>query len=314
VTTLDVCICTHDPRPEILALAIGAVANQTSRGFRFLLVDNASSTLIPEAVLAPIRAAGVPASIVREPVPGIARARLRCIDESRADWILFVDDDNELAPDYVAEGLRFIGSRPDLGCFGGKLLLPSGIRPPRWARSFLPYLAIKDAGEEIVTGTGERWGVWEPPTAGAFVRREVAHAFRARVAEEERIFELGRKGKYGLASCEDSLIMRQTHRLGLVNAYLPRLSLRHHIDPARFRVSYMLQLMRGYGMSHVLLESVIRGESPPRPLHYQGRRFVRLLASEFNSGRKSSIAYGLGRVMYHWGAWSAHRRHEHLEA
>jgi hypothetical protein len=146
------------------------------------------------------------------------------------------------------------------------------------------------------------------------VRREVAELFRARIAQEPRIFDLGRKGRNGLASCEDSLIMRQTHRLGLVNAYVPRLSLRHHIDPVRFRLAYMCRLMHGYGTSHVLLESILRDERLATPAHYRGRRYWKLLASEFNSGRKRSLAYGIGRVLYHVGARDAHRRHALWEA
>ncbi len=311
--TLDVCICTHDPRREILALTLGSLARQTARGFQVLLVDNASTPAIANDVLAPVRDAGFCATVKREERPGLVNARLHAIRETRGEWLLFLDDDNELADDFIAEGLRFTSSRPDVGCFGGKLLLPEGLRLPRWAIPFLPYLAIKDAGDEVITGTGERWGPWEPPGAGVFVRRDVAETYRARVEHRPRALQLGRSGRGGLASCEDSLMVRQALRLGLLTAYNPRLSLRHHIDVSRIRVRYLVRLMQAYGTSHVLLESLLseEGKPPETPIRYQSpRRFARMLLSEANSARKKSIPFAFGMVAYHLSARRAHLRQD----
>ncbi len=315
---LDVCICTHDPRREVLDLAIRSIARQAGSGtLEVLLVDNASAERVPESALAPVREAGIAARITREERLGNAQARLHAIRETRGDWILFVDDDNELSGDFVAEGFRFIAARPDVGCFGGKLVLPQELQPPRWAQPFLPYLGVRDFGEEVITGTGERWGEWEPPTAGAFVRRDVADAYRARVEEDARILDLGRKGRNGLASCEDSLMMRQAFRLGALNAYVPRLSLKHHLDPSRFRLEYLVRLMHGYGSSHVLLEGLLRAADAPRaevPRQYRNpRTFARMLVKEFNGARRKSVAFGFGIVAYHWSARKAYLRQERAD-
>jgi glycosyltransferase involved in cell wall biosynthesis len=303
---LDVCICTHDPRPEILGLTIRSIARQAGAvAFHVLVVDNASSPPVPEDALAPLRAAGIPARISREERLGNAQARLHAIRETAGDWILFVDDDNELADGFVAEGLRFIASRPTVAAFGGKLLLPDTLRPPAWARPFLRYLAIKDVGDEVILGSADRWGEWEPPTAGAFVRRDVAEAYRARAEQDPRILRLGRRGRNGLASCEDSLMMRQAFRLGAQSAYNPRLSLLHHLDESRFRFGYVVRLMSGYGSSHVLLDSLVRaGTEPPAevPRYYRGLRFLRMMLREFRRERRKSFAFGVGMAAYHWGA------------
>jgi FkbM family methyltransferase len=312
---IDVCVCTHDPRPDVLETTLRAIARQTvgAGTFEVLIVDNASTPPLGPEVLAPLREAGIAAWISREERRGIARARLHAIEATQGDWILFVDDDNELDAGFVAEGLRFIGQHPEVGCFGGKLLLAEGLLPPRWARPFLPYLAIKDAGEGVITGTGERWGLWEPPTAGAFVRRDLLEAYRRRVAQEPRILALGRNGRDGLGSCEDSLIARQAYRLGVLNAYDPQLSLRHHVDPSRFRLRYLVRLMKGYGRSHVLLEDLLRGESerPEVPREYRiTRKFVRKVLREFDAARKRSLAFGLGVVAYHLGLRRAYLERE----
>ncbi len=311
---LDVCICSHDPRGPVLDLTLRSLARQTggAAAFETLLVDNASSPPMSDEVLEPLREAGIGAKLAREERPGLVSARLHAIRATRGEWMLFLDDDNEVDDDFVAEGLRFMSSRPDVGCFGGKLLLPEGFRLPRWARPFLPYLAIKDAGDEVIIGSGERWGPWEPPGAGVFVRRDVADAYRKRVEEDEQALQLGRSGRGGLASCEDSFMVRQALGLGLLTAYNPRLSLRHHIDASRIRVGYLVRLMRAFGSSRVLLESLLAdGASLETPSQYQSTvRFARLLLSEANSGRKESVPFALGKIAYHWSARSAYLRRE----
>lgn len=307
---LDVCLCTHDPRREVLEFALRSLARQTVGPgvFRVLVVDNASTPPLGDEVLAPLRAAGLHAALTREEVPGLTRARLHAIRRTRAPWMLFVDDDNELADDFVAEGLAFVASRGDVGCFGGRLLLPEALRPPRWAAPFLPYLGIRDPGDEVITGASMEWGPWEPTGAGFWVRREQLEAYGARLERDPRTLALGRTGRGGLASCEDSLLAREGLRLGLLNAYVPRLSLRHHLDPARFRLRYLCRLMAGYGESLARLDAVLRDGPLPVPERYRGLGFLRRLASEVNAARKRSAGFALGLAALHWSARAAYRR------
>ncbi|HEY6003560.1 MAG TPA: glycosyltransferase [Anaeromyxobacter sp.] len=305
---IDVCICTHNPRPEVLKLVLRALADQTvpAGTFGVLLVDSASIPALPEETLAPLRAAGIATRMVRESRAGVARARYRAVSETLGQWILFVDDDNELDASYVEEGLRFLREHPDVGCLGGKLRLGPSLQPPPWAVPFLPYLAIKDVGDGVIKGISEDWGEWEPPTAGAFVRRDVAEAYRKRVAAEPRVLDLGRRGGDGLASCEDSLMMRQALGLGLLNAYDPRLALNHHIGAGRFRLSYLLRLMYAYGSSHAALDELVKGRAEV-PRHYRTlRAFWKVLWHQIKRRRKTSWAFAIAMVAYHWSARSAY--------
>jgi glycosyltransferase involved in cell wall biosynthesis len=304
----------------VLALAVRSLARQTAAPgtFQVVLVDNASTPPLDDRVLAPLRETGVAATLTREEKPGLTQARLHAIRRTGAPWMLFVDDDNELADDFVVQGLAFAASRPDVGCFGGRLRLPETVSPPRWALPFLPFLGIKDEGDEVITGAGTHWGAWEPAGAGFWIRRDQLESFRARLEADPRAFGLGRTGRSGLASCEDSLMARESRRLGLVNAYVPSLSLRHHLDPARFDVGYLLRLMKGYGRSHVLLEELVRapGDGPlGTPAWLRGRRFLRLLGSELNAARKKrSLPFVLGRAVYCLTLRSEYRRRERGEA
>ena len=67
-------------------------------------------------------------------------------------------------------------AHPEVAAFGGKLALPAQTRVPEGVAPFLPYLAVRDAGEAVMNGVSEKWEAWEPPAAGASNRPAVAEA------------------------------------------------------------------------------------------------------------------------------------------
>ena len=308
-TVIDVCLCTHNPRPKTLKKVLASIRNQTAATdtFRFLLVDNASSPHLRESLLSQFTQRGIAARMVREPMMGIARARLRAIMETRGEMLLFVDDDNELTPQYIAEGMEFGSMHQDVGCFGGKLLLPADLRPAAWVEPFLPYLAIKDIGEEPVFGKSAAWGSWEPPTAGAFIRRSVLAVYMQRADSDENVFKLGRVGGGNLSSCEDALIMSGAISLGLSNAYNPKLILYHHLDANRFNFIYLIRLMHAYGTSAIVLESLINGPRSKPNFYSSGKQFLRWLRTSVSAARES-IPFGIGMLAYYHGVQSELRR------
>jgi glycosyltransferase involved in cell wall biosynthesis len=302
--SVTVCICTHSPRLDVLERVLAALVAQRSdaHAFDVLLVDNASVPPIPADVLRAVTAAGIRARIVVEPTLGLVHARHCAARETRSDWLLFVDDDNELASDYIANGLTFAAAHPNVGCFGGRLLLPAGLRPPFAKRPFLGFLGIRDYGDQAIVRLSDGWGPWEPAGAGAWVHRRVMRAYLEKRAGHPEISRLGRRGHAVLASCDDSLLMRSAAQVGLHNAYVPTLVLYHHLDPRRFRAGYLLRLMRAYGASHVLLEHVSCDARPQAALYASALRTLVVALCDGAKGALRSPLFALGRLMYHLGA------------
>jgi FkbM family methyltransferase len=263
---IDVCVFTHNPKREIFAKALGSLARQTLTRDRFhvWVVDNSSSPPLGEADLMPLRAAGVEHTLLVEKKLGLSHARVAAIKSTRCEWLVFVDDDNELFEDYLAQVVAVIAAKPQLGCFGGKLLLPEGYEMPVWMRGMLPYVGIKDCGDQPITNCVDHWGDWEPPGAGAVVRRPLAELFCQRMQQFGDSGRLGRCGKHGLMSCEDSLLARGAFRLGLHCSYEPSLRLWHHINPARLQFRYFVRLFFNYGRSYVVLERSLGNMIQPK--------------------------------------------------
>ena len=311
---LDICICTHDPRPGSLARAIAAIADQEHATglFRVLIVDNKSRLPVANSVLRPLRERGIAARLVREEALGITHARMRAIAETDGEWAMFVDDDNAIADDYVAVGAEFIRTHPQVGCFGGKCLLPDGVRVPRWALPFLPYLAIRDHGAAEIVAAADHWGPWEPPGAGAWVHRSVLAEYARRVAADPRALALGRRGKTGLGSCEDSLMMRGAVRVGRAGAYVPTLALLHHVPSDRFKLGYLVRLLRGYGRSHMLLKSILEGGMPAQGDYDRAAQYYALLWRVWLRDCRHSVPFALAQLAYHAAARAEYRRQRRI--
>ncbi len=258
---IDLCVCTHNPKPELFTLILTAIANQTLSKdiYQVLVIDNNSNPPILESNLRPLATAGITYQLLQEPRLGILYARALAGAVATGDAVLFVDDDNELMPDYLETAIDILASHPEIGFFGGKLR--SGIAiDALWLKTLSGYLGIKDCGDlpisKCIVGDYE-WGEWEPPTAGAVVRIEVLQQYfkTLKSIPSESIF--GRQGSEGLLSSEDSLIAKCCYDLGLACAYQPRLQLIHHIDPIRLKFNYFVKLMFGYGRSYVLFRKAI---------------------------------------------------------
>jgi glycosyltransferase involved in cell wall biosynthesis len=302
---IDVCICTHNPRIDTLKKVIASIANQSEKlQIRVLLIDNASIPALDKTILSLLTQEGIKAKVIYEPIPGLQQARLAAIKNSKEDWVLWVDDDNELDIDYVRSGLLFIKEHPEVGCFSGKLLLPNYVKHAKWINSFLPYVGIRDLGETEIISKADYWTPAEPPGAGVFTNKKILNRYFNRSITERDFFKLGRTGSGGLASCDDSLMMRGAFLDNLSCAYVPGLSLIHHIDTKkRFKFKYLLKLMYAYGSSHVLLESLLTDSQIATPIHYSSRKFFLKLLLEAAKGLTGRpTVFSLGMMAYHLGS------------
>jgi glycosyltransferase involved in cell wall biosynthesis len=194
---------------------------------------------------------------------GVAHARHRALKETLGyDLVLFVDDDNVLAPDYLAEGLRIAEEWPRIGCWGGQLLARYEAVPPAWAGNYLKYLAVWPM-EEPMWGNCLHSYDLVPPTAGCFMRAMVRAEFLKVVEKDPTHLDLGARGG-DLLRGEDMDMMLTAFDLGLGLGRFPSLRLEHIIPRERLTVEYMSRLVSGVACGQSLLE-FIRYKRVPKP-------------------------------------------------
>jgi glycosyltransferase involved in cell wall biosynthesis len=253
---LSVIICTHKPRLDLLAWTLSSIAAQSlpREEWELIIVDNCSippldlSGILPERLF-PIT------KLISEAEPGLSAARCAGINVCRGEIIVFVDDDNHLAPDYLAAAQAIAKDSPELGCFGGKATAHFECMPSDWLRPLINNLGIRDYGEEPIISRQNEWGPWEPIGAGMVVRRAIGISFADFYRHQAEARLLGRKGD-SLASCEDSLFSHLSIQLGFANAYHPNLKLIHFIKDSRVLPSYLSRLMLAMGGSYCQLQKL----------------------------------------------------------
>lgn len=273
---ITVIICTHNPRMEILGRTLGSLRKQTlaQSEWELLLVDNRSDSPLRSEVLD--LNWHRQSRIVREETLGLTAARLRAIREANGDLLLFVDDDNLLAEDYLEEAISIHGTHPWIGIFGGSVRGEFETPPPPFLTPYLDALAVDEINRSYWSNIPE-WSKACPFGAGLVITRQAALHYQASVCENNIALKLDRIGK-SLASAGDTHMAFATTELGLGMGRFASLRLTHLIPGNRLQLPYFFQLKQGMFHSNMLLQYLLTGKRhPPAPaLLFHAKRLVLL--------------------------------------
>lgn len=260
---LSVILCTHNPRPAILARVLRALEEQTlaRSAWELLIIDNGSTE--------PLHAGNTVAwhprgRVLVETTLGLSRARISGIVATEGALLVFVDDDNVLAPNYLERALGVAHERPYLGAWGGAVVGEFETPPPSWAKPYLPFLALRNPTRESWSNATQITDA-TPCGAGLCVRRPVAAAWTERTRHDQARLSLGRIGR-GLGAGEDGDLAFTACDLGLGAGVFPHLRLTHIIPAERLSLEYLERLVEDMSRSEVVLRS-LRQTVTPSPHH-----------------------------------------------
>ena len=239
---VSVIIPTHNPNPGRFRRVIEAVRDQDfpSHQRELIVVDNGSEPRLDPKSLSSL--ADLPMTVVVEERLGLTPARIRGIRQARGEVIVFVDDDNVLATDYLSVAASRFEADPKLGACGGKALPEFETTPPDWTREFWHMLAVRDLGPEpLRAGGASSYPECAPIGAGMAVRRQLALNWATEIENDSIRMGLDRSGK-SLASGGDNDLVLTVLKQGFEVHYVPELVLTHIIPANRITRKYLANL------------------------------------------------------------------------
>lgn len=270
---ISVVVCTHNPRRDLLLRVIDHLRLQTLAldEWELLVVDNASADPVESWCDLSWHPNG---GIVREDKLGLTHARLCGIASTRGRILVFVDDDNLLAENYLVVADDIGRGFSQLGAWGGAIVPEYQAKPDAAIGPYYKYLALREV--EV-----DRWGnAFEmestPYGAGLVIRREVAERYADKTRRDPRRQRLDRYGT-SLISCGDVDMAWTSIDMGLGTGVFSRLRLNHVIPASRMSLQYIVKIVESITASHRLLDGIRnRSLSPPLGLYGRIRSEMRL--------------------------------------
>ena len=254
-TMLDasVIICTHNPRSDYFAGVLDGLRNQTLplHKWELLIVDNASR--VPLASTWDISWHPTARHILEREL-GVAYARRRGIREASADLIIFVDDDNVLDENYLAEAIKIGQEWSSLGVWGsGCIRGEFEVEPRESLRSWLPVREVTAPRWSNLAGIhlfGESPEEAIPWSAGLCIRKEVAIAY-CQFCDQSSLQIISHQGE-GLLGGEDTEMCFVCCSHGLGVGIFPELKMTHLIPQRRVSEDYLVRFAEGTSISNTL--------------------------------------------------------------
>lgn len=151
---------------------MASAAGQTHPAYDVVVIDDRSPVEVVRLIQSAITEG---TRLIRQDHAGLNAARNRAVMEASGQFIAFLDDDEEAAPDWLTELDAAMGRHPEACCVGGPMLAPDLPTPRTCARCSLRD-GERDLGEperEVarVIGGNMAMPMWAFEKVGLFDER-----------------------------------------------------------------------------------------------------------------------------------------------
>ncbi len=290
---LSFILCTHNPRPDYLARTLKSLSQQAFpvQHWELVLVDNASQPPLTELEG---WTGAAPARIVHEERLGLTPARLCGMRQSRGDLLVFVDDDNILAPDYLSQAAALDTQFRHVAVWSGDITPEFEQPPPEWSKQYWHLLALRSVERNVWSNS--YFSETLPIGAGMVVRRSVAERYAQQLAAQSDRLALDRQGESLLAAGDTDMGFTALD-MGFGCGVARELRLTHLIPPRRMEETYLVNLARSVTYSHTMLP-LLRGimSYSTAQLRRQQARYLWYSISRDGHRRRYLKAVAAGRI------------------
>lgn len=245
VKGVSVIVCCYNSAKRLPA-TLAHLANQkiSGIGWEIILIDNASTDdtrLVAQEIWDGYRKS-VPFKIITEHRQGLSYAREQGLSKAQYGYVIFCDDDNWLAEDYVQRSFEIMEPDAQIGIAGGVCKAVCETTAPEWFDKYKGYYAVGkqfDNTGDITDTRGYLWG------AGMILRKSVW--LKVKEMGFQSILS-DRKGK-SISSGGDTEICLVFRQAGYKLYYDESLRLQHFVPASRLVWPYLVKLHKSSARS-----------------------------------------------------------------
>lgn len=181
--------------------------------------------------------------------PGLSYARKKGIINAKAEWIIFVDDDNILNNNWIIEAEKYITQNSkDLGAFNGAVVPITEFKinheEKKIMKASLKVLACTHYSFEEIDKNESKHPFRVPIGAGLVIRKEPM----CDLITKGWLKSTGRIGNK-LQSGEDTEMCMYVRKQGYTYGYSPSMVIQHIIPKSRLNIDYQIKLWGFIGKS-----------------------------------------------------------------
>jgi glycosyltransferase involved in cell wall biosynthesis len=246
----SIVICTYNPDERLLKRCLNAVYNLDTAGItmELLLADN--SSLIPVEGLPYVReyVRKIPSmKTIMVAVQGVNYARIAAVSEAKGKYIIYFDDDNEPASNYLQELKKLNAKYPQVAALGPGDVTVDFIDGIDKSIESYARIAFRERHEETIKFS--RVCEWQPcyPFGSGLCTYTVLLKEYINLLRQGKFTMPGRKDKE-LTSGEDMQMVLLCISKGYFAGVSPTLQIKHIIPKARANDKYLQRLVYGTGI------------------------------------------------------------------
>lgn len=254
----------------------------------FVFVENDSSLNITDLVDEFFKRTGWPARAILEPRQGISHARNAMLDAARedgADWIAFIDDDEQVRHDWLR--ILWSGAKEAGAQLAGGPVVPVA-----------PVMGCSDTETEVLSYYERAGAVSDARKLAALASgRRFDLATNNWIAEMSAIETAGLRfdPEFGLSGGEDTDFSRRAHKAGLRLAWVPNAIVTEEVPNARLSAAYIADRARAQSITKFQMMKTERAKSA------KVNAVVQILSKGFSGVVRVAFWPILGRYSYYRG-------------
>lgn len=187
-----------------------------------------------------------PLLVMDEPKPGKVHALKRALRQTMKQYFIICDDDNWMAPDFVAKAYESMEAMPQVALMGGQSQVASDGPIPDWFEGFGKFYAVGQQAEQSGDITDEIGFVWG---ACSVVRREAYDEIKRRGFVAQLLGRIGKRQTGG----EDTELGFEFRLQGYRIYYNDELHFKHFMPAGRLQWANFDKMVRGFALAELRL-------------------------------------------------------------